>query len=48
MKTYQIKIKNAFGTYKVCDWEAENAEQAVAEFKALNPAYLNKGLIIAE
>lgn len=48
MKTYTIKIENAFGTYKVCEWEAESAEQAVKEFKELNPAYLNKGLIKAE
>ena len=48
MKNYTIKIENAFGTYKVCKWEAESPEQAVKEFKELNPAYLNKGLIKAE
>ena len=48
MKSYSIKIANTFGKYTVCTWEAESAEEAVKEFKALNPAYKNKGLIIAE
>lgn len=48
MERFTIKVQNAFGKYAVCDWEAETAEQAVEEFKKLNPAYKNKGLIIAE
>ena len=48
MKKYIIKVQNTFGKYKVCEWEAESAEQAVDEFKELNPAYANKGTIIAE
>ena len=48
MTNYSIKVQNTFGTYKVCDWEANSPEEAVKEFKELNPAYKNKGLIIAE
>lgn len=48
MKTFQIKVQNVFGKYTVCEWEAESAEVAVAEFLELNPAYANKGMIVAE
>ena len=48
MKEYTIKVSNAFGKYEVCKWEAESEELAVKEFKELNPAYKNKGLITAE
>ena len=48
MKKFKIKVQNTFGKYTVCEWEAESAEKAVEEFIALNPAYLNKGIIVAE
>lgn len=48
MTKFKIKIQNAFGTYTVCEWEAEDKETAIQEFKKLNPGYKNKGLIIAE
>lgn len=48
MKTFKIKVQNTFGKYTVCEWEAESAGKAVEEFLELNPAYANKGMIIAE
>ncbi len=47
IKNFTIMISNPFGNYKLCDWEANSAEEAVAEFKEKNPAYKNKGLIYA-
>ena len=48
MKAFKIKVQNTFGKYTVCEWEAESAEAAVAEFLEYNPAYANKGMIVAE
>lgn len=44
---FEIKVKNIFGEYKVADWDADNRENAVKEFLELNPAYANKGCIVA-
>lgn len=48
MKVFNIKVVNSYWGHTICKWEAESAEQAVEEFTALNPDYLNKGLIVAE
>ena len=49
MKEFTIYQETPFGTFKVVEWEAESAEQAVAEFIELNPAYANgkRGAIVA-
>ena len=49
MKEFTIYQMTAFGGFRITEWEAESAEQAVAEFIELNPAYANgkRGAIIA-
>lgn len=48
MKKFAIMLLNTFGVYKICDeWEANSADEAVAEFREKNPAYKNKGIVYA-
>ena len=50
MKEFAIYQMTPFGVFKIIEWEAESAEQAVVEFLELNPAYANgkRGAIIAK
>ena len=46
---YTIFAQAVYGIFKIVEWEAESAEQAVEEFLELNPAYANgrRGTIFA-
>lgn len=44
---FEILQRNIFGTYVICDWEAESREQAIKEFSEANPRYTKKSIIIA-
>lgn len=48
MKTFLIMLANSFGMFTICQWHAENEQEAIESFNSHNSFYLDKGLIIAE
>ena len=48
MKHFVIMKLSTSGIRRLCDeWEANSADEAVAEFLAKNHAYKNKGIVYA-